>query len=161
MLWIVNKSHQTDTICKDRNSHWSCSVEKGVLRNLAKFTGKHPCQSLLFNKVAGLTPAALLKKRLLQRRCPVDFAKFFRKLLTEHLWWLLLTISKGRIFSLAQLEYSFNTASSIIFNRCYLELNGCKVLNSWISGVLKIYENQLKFVRIRGSVHSWRVTVTE
>ena len=32
-----------------------CSVRKGVLRNFAKFTGKHLCQSLFFNKVAGLT----------------------------------------------------------------------------------------------------------
>ena len=31
-----------------------CSVKKGVLRNFAKFTGKHLCQSLFFNKVAGL-----------------------------------------------------------------------------------------------------------
>ena len=29
-----------------------CSVKKGVLRNFAKFTGKHPPQSLFFNKVA-------------------------------------------------------------------------------------------------------------
>ena len=27
--------------------------ENGVLRNFAKFTGKHLCQSLFFNKVAG------------------------------------------------------------------------------------------------------------
>ena len=30
--------------------------KKGVLRNLTKFTGKHLCQSLFFNKVAGLRP---------------------------------------------------------------------------------------------------------
>ena len=28
--------------------------KKAVLRNFAKFTGKHMCQSLVFNKVAGL-----------------------------------------------------------------------------------------------------------
>ena len=28
--------------------------KKGVLRNFAKFTGKNLCQSLFFNKVAGL-----------------------------------------------------------------------------------------------------------
>ena len=28
--------------------------KKGVLRNFAEFTGKHLCQSLFFNKVAGL-----------------------------------------------------------------------------------------------------------
>ena len=41
--------------------------KKSVLRNLVKFTGKHLCQSLFFNKVAslaGLRPATLLKKRL-------------------------------------------------------------------------------------------------
>ena len=35
---------------------------KGALRNFAKFTEKHLCQSLFFNKVAGLRPATLLKK---------------------------------------------------------------------------------------------------
>ena len=30
--------------------------KKGVLRNFAKFTGKHLCQRLFFNKVAGLRP---------------------------------------------------------------------------------------------------------
>ena len=34
--------------------------KKGVLRNFAKFTRKHLCQSLFFNKVAGLR--RLIKK---------------------------------------------------------------------------------------------------
>ena len=38
-----------------RSSHKRCSVRKGVLRNFAKFTGKYLCQSLYFNKVAGLS----------------------------------------------------------------------------------------------------------
>ena len=37
-----------------RSSHQRCSIEKGVLKNFTKFTGKHLCQSLFFNKVAGL-----------------------------------------------------------------------------------------------------------
>ena len=53
-------------------------MKKGVLRNFTKFTGKHLCQSLLFNKVAGLRPATLLKKRLWHRCFPVNFAKFLR-----------------------------------------------------------------------------------
>ena len=48
----------------DRSSHLRCSVRKGFPRNFAKFTGKHLCQSLFFNKVAGLRPATLLKKRI-------------------------------------------------------------------------------------------------
>ena len=35
--------------------------KKVVLKNIAKFTGKHQCQGLFFNKVAGLSPATLLK----------------------------------------------------------------------------------------------------
>ena len=31
-----------------------CSIKKNVLRNFTKFTGKHLCQSLFFNKVTGL-----------------------------------------------------------------------------------------------------------
>ena len=38
--------------------------KKGVLENSVKFTGRHMRRSLLFNKVAGLRLATLLKKRL-------------------------------------------------------------------------------------------------
>ena len=34
----------------------------GVLKNFAKLTGKHLCQSLFFNKVTDLRPATLLKR---------------------------------------------------------------------------------------------------
>ena len=54
-------------------SHWRCSVRKGVLRNFGKFTGKHLCQSLFFDKVAGLRPATLLKKRFWHRCFPLNF----------------------------------------------------------------------------------------
>ena len=40
-----------------RSSYQRCSVRKGVLRNFAKFKGKHLCQVLFFNKVAGPEPA--------------------------------------------------------------------------------------------------------
>ena len=66
-------------------------MKKGVLRNFAKFTEKHLCQSLFFNKVADLRPATLFKKRFWRRYFPVNFAKFLRTpFLTKHLWWLLL-----------------------------------------------------------------------
>ena len=41
-----------------------CSLKKSVLINYAKFTGKHLCQSLFLNKVAGLSPLTLLNNRL-------------------------------------------------------------------------------------------------
>ena len=52
-------------------------MKKGVLKNFAKFRGKHLCQSLFLNKVAGL-PATLLKQRLWHRWFPLNFAKFLR-----------------------------------------------------------------------------------
>ena len=39
---------------KSRSNHQRYSIIKGVLRNFAKFTGKHLCQSPFFNKVADL-----------------------------------------------------------------------------------------------------------
>ena len=45
------------------SSHRGCFVRKDVLRSFPKITGKHLRQSLFFNKVAGLRPATLLKKR--------------------------------------------------------------------------------------------------
>ena len=78
-----------------RSSHSEVFCEKGVLRNFAKFTGKHLCHSLFFNKVTGLRPATLSKKRLWHRCFPVNFAKFLWTLFfIKHLWWLLLNLSK-------------------------------------------------------------------
>ena len=53
-----------------RSSHRSCSIKKVALKNFAKFTGKHLCQSLVSNKVAGL--------RLRYKCFPGKFAKFLR-----------------------------------------------------------------------------------
>ena len=49
---------------KNRSRHPEVFYKIGVLKNFAKFTGKHLCQRLSFNKVAGLKPETLLKKRL-------------------------------------------------------------------------------------------------
>ena len=61
-----------------RSSHQRCSVRKDILRNFAKFTGKHLRQVLFYNKLAGPEPATLLKKRLWHRCFPMNFAKFLR-----------------------------------------------------------------------------------
>ena len=50
----------------------------GVFRNFTKFTGKRLCHSLFFNKVAGLRPATLLKKKLWHGCFSVNFLKFLR-----------------------------------------------------------------------------------
>ena len=64
-----------------------------ILWSFAKLTGKHQCQSLFFNKVAGLRPAISLKNRLWHRCFPVNFAKFLRTpFLTENFRQLILLI---------------------------------------------------------------------
>ena len=73
----------------DRSSHQGCSMQKGVLRNLTNFTGKHLWQSLFFNKAVGLRPATLLKKRLRYRCFPVscEFCEISqRTFFTDYLW---------------------------------------------------------------------------
>ena len=51
-----------------------------ILKNFTKFTGKHLCWSLFFDKVAGLKPETLFKKKLQHRCLPVYFVKFLRTL---------------------------------------------------------------------------------
>ena len=46
----------------NRNSRLEVFCKKGI-KNFAKFIEKHLNQSLLFNRVAGLRPATLFKKR--------------------------------------------------------------------------------------------------
>ena len=48
------------------------------LEIFAKFTAKHLCHSLFFNKVTGFRPATLLRKRLWHRCFLVHFPKFLR-----------------------------------------------------------------------------------
>ena len=76
-----------------KSNHRRFSMKKGVPRNFTKFIGTHQCQSLFFNKVAGLRLASLLTKRLWHRCIPVSFLKFLRTtFFIERLWWLLLLI---------------------------------------------------------------------
>ena len=64
--------------------------KKGVLKDIAKFTGEQLHQRLFLNKVAGLRPATLFKKRLWHRCFPVNFAKFLRTPFSQNTSWRLL-----------------------------------------------------------------------
>ena len=58
-----------------------CFIRKGVLINIAKFTGKHLCQCLFFSKVANF-----IKKKTLTQVFSCEFCeKSKNTLLTEHL----------------------------------------------------------------------------
>ena len=68
---------------KIRSSHPEVFYKKDVLRNFAKFTGKHLCQRLFLNKVAGLRPKAcnFIKKSLWRRCFPVNFCEISKNTL--------------------------------------------------------------------------------
>ena len=72
--------------------------KKDVLRNFPKFTGKHLCQSLCFNKVAGRRPTNLLKKEILAQVFPVNFAKLLRTPFLQNTSGGLLLKIKNRRF---------------------------------------------------------------
>ena len=78
-----------------RSSHRGCSVLKGVFKNFAKFTGKHMCQSLFFNKVVGFRPGTFLKKRLWHKCFLVNFERILRTpFLHNTSGWLLLNMQQ-------------------------------------------------------------------
>ena len=89
-------------------------MQKSVLRNFVKITGKRLCQGLFFNKVAGLRPAQLRKKRHLHSCFPLNFAKFLRTpFFTEHVWTTVSYISFSYILEkfesiLTGLQISFS-----------------------------------------------------
>ena len=58
---------------KNRNSHRKCSIQKIVLKNFAKFTGIHLCQSLYFNK-----SRSCIRKETPAQVFSCEFCKIFR-----------------------------------------------------------------------------------
>ena len=106
---------------KFRSSHRRGVLwKKGVVENFTKFTGKHLCQRIFFNK--GLRSATLFKKRLWHRCFPVNFVKFSRTCFLQNAsGWLLLKrtnsvlrgisvsyYKKGLLFCAANLNFSGN-----------------------------------------------------
>ena len=67
-----------------QRSYFPEAATEGFLRNFAKFIGKHPCQSLIYNIVAGLACNFIKKETLAQvfscEFCEISKNTFF----TEH-----------------------------------------------------------------------------
>ena len=117
-----------------RTSHRRCSVRNGVLRNFAKFTGKHLCQSLLLNKVTGLRPATLLKKRFWHTCFPMNFATFSRTPFLQN-------TSLGGCFYLV----------------CFISLiNSCHILwCNWFINAVKLDLHSLKLMGVICNRHNF------
>ena len=89
-----------------RSIHHMCSMKKGVLRNFAKFPGKHLWVSYLI-------------KRLWHRCFPVNFAKFvrtpfYRTPLDDCFWYILfILILRKRDFKVSSTKNSFRLFKTI------------------------------------------------
>ena len=106
---------RTAKLLINRSSRPHVFFKKCVLKNLTKRTGKHLCQSV-FNNVARLMPATLLKKRLWHSCFPVNFPNFLRThFFTEHSW---VTASDSHnpliILGAAILKNTFFVGSSLV-----------------------------------------------
>ena len=77
-----------------RNSHQSCSVKKGVLKNFAIFTRKHLCWSIFLIKLQAISSATLLKTNS-NRGVFLWILQNFRRtpILKNICKWLLLAMS--------------------------------------------------------------------
>ena len=102
------RSSKSEKIWKSQFAHPEVFYKNDVLRNFTKITGKHLCQILFFNKVAGLRPPCF----------PVNFAKFLRTPFLEH-----LRVNKFRFPEKADITYLFEQLclqSMSTFFRFYL-----------------------------------------
>ena len=120
----LERSHQVLFESLFRSRHRRCSVRKGVLRNFAKFTGKHLCQSHFFKKVVGLRPATLLKRRLWHRCFPVIFANFLRTPFLQN--------TSGRLLLIIYISISF---VSLSLDKSNLFLTEDSVYSKWLKDV--------------------------
>ena len=75
--WFLNVHIAGLTSGVYRSTHWRSSLRKDVLRNFAKFTGKHLCKSLFYNKVAGLRTDAwnFIKQETKTQVFPCEFCE--------------------------------------------------------------------------------------
>ena len=108
--------------------------KKTAFKSFAKFAGKHLCLSPFFNR-----PVTLLKRRLLRRFFPVNFAKFLRFLcFIEGLPWLFL-------FYIEQLRATVSSESNVAWFSILL-------IFSWLSSRhnvwwnIKMSELPIKFI---------------
>ena len=120
--------------------------KKRVFKNFGKFTWKHLCQSLFFNKVASLRPATLFKMKLWQSCFTVNFAKILRTpSFIEELWLLLLYF----YFSV-RIEYYCKTRNSDI------GVTNARYFLPYLDQLSIIWKNFLcVFIRLTEFTYTW------
>ena len=112
--------------------HLKMFSKTGVLKNFAKFTAKHLCDSLFFNEVAAL-------RIFINRYFPDKFCEVFKNtFFTEHLRWLRLGISIKNLNLFKLLSFSFlsQNKGDMTSQRLYSSLH--ITINSSLSSIFFI-----------------------
>ena len=103
------------------------------LTNFGKFTEKHFCQRLSFNKVADLLAGTLLRKRLRHSSFPTNFAQLFRVSIyrkppsycfySKYMYiyiYIYIYICLYILYKLYMYICIYNIKIYILFNICYI-----------------------------------------
>ena len=107
-----------------RSSRPDVLFKKVVLKGLSKFIGKHLCQSLFFNKVAGLRPATEIKKETLTQVFSCEFCQIFKYAFFKgHLRWLPLSILIHEVLQNRQFYIFSIKCSALMFSEEHIYLN--------------------------------------
>ena len=97
-----------------RSSRPKDFCKKAALRDFAKFTGKHLCQSLLIHKVAGQGRQHYLKRDpgtdVSYEFCEIWKNTFF----TEHLSWLLLVLQNRCCYKFSNIHQKISVLKSFL-----------------------------------------------
>ena len=105
-----------------------------VLKNFANFTGKHLSRNCNF-----------IKERLQHRCFPVNFAKFLRApLFTEHLHWLIMTVSGFHTATLLKMRLQqrcFSVNFAKIFKNIFWQNTSGWVLLVFIGEFWEVFQN--------------------
>ena len=89
-----------------RSSHRSCSVKKDAFKNSRKFTGKHLCKSLFFNKV--------IKKETLVQVFSCEFCGISKKRTPLGIsFWMRNVIKKKKIYICILKRLSLSSYSNL------------------------------------------------
>ena len=120
---ILNFFHQIPSILLQKQQPEIFCVKR-CSQKLYKIRRKTPMQESLFNKVGGLKPATLLKKRLLHRCFSVNFVKFLRTLFSQNTFGRLLLLL-GRFMQFCRLHAEIETRKFMFSKPSFLEYCEC------------------------------------
>ena len=107
-----SKSQPRTTYLVKSTSRLEVFCKKSFLRNFAKFTEKHLCQCLFFNKVVGQN-LQIYQKETPTKVYSCQFCEISRNTyFTEHFLWLLLTLVKTSLYCILN---TFMATLSILY----------------------------------------------